>query len=122
MHVLLKNSSSICLYFLTLPLVGVCVLSMHQNLWEVPVEGSLNTSGICYLSKNRVKDLETNTALWQKRCTNKNPGTSLYTLSVSTAWGKSHSGRMVPELHAKYTCLNCLKELCVYYSSSASSI
>jgi hypothetical protein len=32
-HVLLKNSSVLCLYFLILLLVGVCALSVHQKQW-----------------------------------------------------------------------------------------
>jgi hypothetical protein len=30
MHVLLKNFSILCLYFLTLPLVGICALSNEK--------------------------------------------------------------------------------------------
>jgi hypothetical protein len=46
-HVLLKNSSVLCLYFLALPLVAVCALSIHEKVrWKC--------WGARYLSKNTV--------------------------------------------------------------------
>jgi predicted phosphoadenosine phosphosulfate sulfurtransferase len=50
---LLKNSSILCLYFLTLPLVGKCALSIHQKeQWKC--WGARYTLGARYLLTNTV--------------------------------------------------------------------
>jgi hypothetical protein len=55
-HVLLKNSSVLCMYFRTGPLVGVCTLSIHrQKFWKSwDARYRLDAS---YLSKNVVYHL-----------------------------------------------------------------
>jgi hypothetical protein len=50
MHMLSKNLPILCLYCLTLPLVGVCTLSIHQKeCWKC--WGLRYTLDVCHLSK-----------------------------------------------------------------------
>jgi hypothetical protein len=53
MHVLLKNSSVLCLYFLTLLLVGIWALSLHQKGWWRCWDAGYRL-GARYPSKNKV--------------------------------------------------------------------